>query len=208
MPVFPSLLESDRLLLRPYRSQDAVALYGAVLESRDEVRPWLLWTRNILSVEDAITYQRHTAVYFEAMESLTLGIFHKEEKRLLGGICFHLCEWEMAQFEMGFWIRTSETGQGYASEAARKLIRFAFEDLAATRIEMWIEKDNRASRAVPEKIGFFLEGVMREKSFGGQLQDFALYAMIRADYEKEKEGIIENRRSRRGLYPAHPLERG
>ena len=61
---------------------------------------------------------------------------------------------------VGYWVRTSQTGQGIATAAVRLVARFGFEDLDLRRLELLIAVDNVASRRVAEKVGATLEGIL------------------------------------------------
>lgn len=179
---FPYSLESERLILRCYEPQDAPDLLEAVLESKPQLRPWLFWAELYEGLEDAVSFVRSARGRFDMMEDLPMGIFRKADDRFLGGCGFHRFDWGMGQFEIGYWLRSSETGYGYATEAADCLTRYAFEKLDATRIEIWVEPENKKSRAIPERLGYVLEGVLRRKvRQDARIRDYALYSMIRDD---------------------------
>ena len=80
---------------------------------------------------------------------------------------------------MGYELASPQWGQGYASEAARAMVRFGFEDLGLHRI--WAEciADNRRSIRVLEKAGLQLEGRLRDKVyFKGRWWDTLLFAIL------------------------------
>ena len=92
--------------------------------------------------------------------------------------------WELGKVELTYWVRSDALGQGFAAEAAWRLTRMAFEDLRAERVEAQIAVDNAPSRAVPERLGFPLEGVLRRAwRQAGAWQDLAIYALTRPDWE-------------------------
>jgi RimJ/RimL family protein N-acetyltransferase len=59
--------------------------------------------------------------------------------------------------EIGYWMETRHTGQGYATEAARALTDFGFGVLGFRRIEIRCDALNRASAAVPDRLGYTLD---------------------------------------------------
>jgi ribosomal-protein-serine acetyltransferase len=61
---------------------------------------------------------------------------------------------------VGYWVRTAQTGQGIATAAVRLVAQFGFEDLGLLRLELLIAVDNPASRRVAEKVGARFEGVL------------------------------------------------
>jgi RimJ/RimL family protein N-acetyltransferase len=84
------------------------------------------------------------------------------------------------KFEVGYWIRPEAAGQGHVSEAVRLLTVLAFGPLDARRVEIRCDTRNTRSRAVAERCGFALEGVLRCDSLGvdGRPRDTCVYAQV------------------------------
>jgi RimJ/RimL family protein N-acetyltransferase len=100
--------------------------------------------------------------------------------RLLGGTGLHRIDWTVRRFEIGYWIRPEAAGQGLVGEAVQLLTALAFDRLAARRVEIRCDARNTRSRAVAERAGFALEGVLRHDALGvdGTPRDTAVYARI------------------------------
>lgn len=81
---------------------------------------------------------------------------------LIGGCGVH--KGEQGGWEIGYWYGRPYWGQGYATEAARPVMRFAFDDLGAERLTAGWFDDNPASGAVLHKLGFTVTGTTRVKS--------------------------------------------
>ncbi len=92
----------------------------------------------------------------------TLAIALRETQELLGYASLWIISPEFRQAEIGFFLHPSHWGHGYASEAARHLVRHAFEDLHLHRVYATTAPRNRASRRVLEKLGMVYEGRLRE----------------------------------------------
>ena len=88
----------------------------------------------------------------------------------------------MRRFEIGCWIRASAQGQGDVSEAVQALTRMAFSELQARRVEIRMDEKTLRSRAVAERCGFELEGVLRcdALSPNGEPRDTRVYSRIAA----------------------------
>jgi RimJ/RimL family protein N-acetyltransferase len=81
--------------------------------------------------------------------------------------------------EIGYELAPDEWGHGYATEAAREIVRFGFDELGLHRITAWTVADNTASVRVLEKIGMRLEGRLRDKEYyKGRYWDVLMYAML------------------------------
>jgi RimJ/RimL family protein N-acetyltransferase len=79
---------------------------------------------------------------------------------------------------VGYWVRTSRTGQGIATAAVRLVARFGFEDLGLRRLELLIAVHNVASRRVAEKVGATLEGVLPAGPQGRVPLDHQSYCFV------------------------------
>ena len=74
-------------------------------------------------------------------------------------------------------------------EAAKRIMHYAFTELKANRVEIRCDSLNKKSRAIPEKLGFKLEGILESASVavdGNGLRDMCVFAMTRNTYEKDK----------------------
>ena len=82
----------------------------------------------------------------------------------------------------GYWLDRGEVGKGVVTRACRTLIKYAFEELGMNRIEIQCSAENRRSAAVPERLGFTKEGVLRQAELrNGKLHDFSIYGLLAED---------------------------
>jgi len=179
----PSELRSERLILRPYRADDATALFEAVDTSRARLRLWLDWVDDFDSFEQARYYVSGAAHDWTRRRDLFFGIFHCDG-RFLGNSGMHNIDWAIPSFELGYWLRDGAEGQGFAREAVRRLTKFAFDDLRANRVEIRCDPRNQRSRLVAERLGFLYEGCLRNsrRDPDGSPRDTSVYALIPEDY--------------------------
>lgn len=182
----PDELRSARLVVRPYRPDDAAPFFAAVDESREHLRPWLPWVERHTSVDDTRDYCTRCAANWTLRTDLTVGIFDARDGRLLGGSGLHRFSWQVRAFEIGYWLRRSAEGQGYASETVRLLTRLAFEGLEARRVAINCDPRNDRSRRVAERLGFVLEGRLRHTMLdsAGQPRDQLVFSLIPDDYAR------------------------
>ena len=142
------ILETKRLILRPWREDDAEDLYKYA--SDPEVGPPAGWPPHT-SVENSREIIR---TVLSAPE--TYAVCLKENGRPIGSVGFHrndLAEGD-DEYELGYWIGKPFWGQGLIPEASRELLRYAFEDLGMNRIWCGYYDGNEKSRRVQEKLGF------------------------------------------------------
>lgn len=87
------------------------------------------------------------------------------------------------EWEIGWGIRRTDWGQGYATEAARAMVRFAFTVLNAHRVTAFCHSENAASYRVMEKLGMLREGCIRETALAnGQWYDELVYSILEREF--------------------------
>jgi len=169
---------------------DGVALNEAVVESIDQLKPWMPWAQTLPSVEQSELVCRQMAAHFVQRSDLPMFILERSTGRFIGGTGLHRFDWSVPRFEIGYWVRHSAQGGGLVTEAVQTLMRFAFDGLRARRVEVRMSSVNQRSRAVAERCGFTLEGVLRQDSLGidGQPRDTVVYSRVRGVEEPDVVG--------------------
>ncbi len=179
----PESLMTARLLLRPFGPSDAPALHEALAESRRELLrhlwflPWVAEEPTLASAEQRC---RRAQANFLLRADLPYLAFRKDDGRLVGSVGLHRTDWALPKTEVGYWMRTSECGKGYAAEAVNALVAWALDGLKAQRVELVTDEGNAGSRAVALRCGFQLEGVLRntQRSPDGRLRNACVYARV------------------------------
>lgn len=174
----PPVLETERLVLRMPQPGDGRSENAAIKASLSELKPWLGFAQNDPSVEDTETNTREAHAKFLTRESLRYLIFRKDTNEFVGSTGFHNIEWSVPKFEIGYWIDTRMSGHGYMMEAVGKLTDFALTELKGKRVEIRCESTNGRSRRIPERLGYILEGILRNEDLsvdGERLTDTCVY---------------------------------
>ncbi len=186
----PSQLLGERVLVRPYQPGDGAALWEAVEESREHIRPWLPWGDTHRSPDDSEAFVRKWQARWLLREDLAVGIWERATGRFLGGSGLHNGNWAVPSFEIGYWLRRSAQGQGYMTEAVLLVCRLAFETLAANRLFIQVASGNHRSAAIPRRLGFVHEATLRNSSrdTDGALYDTLVFAMTPEDYAHAVNG--------------------
>jgi ribosomal-protein-serine acetyltransferase len=162
-PVPPrAALHTSRLRLEPVAAAHALGLYEAALASRAQLLPWMPWARDITLAGNQI----YTAEAERAWKAGEEFHFVASEGGLVLGVV-GLNRTVDRSAELHYWIRSDRTGLGYATEAARGVLRWGEERLGLERFTLWAGVDNRPSRRVAEKLGFVDVGPMPEPMEGG-----------------------------------------
>lgn len=184
LQALPDQLFGERVVVRPLRPGDGPALWEAVEESREHLRPWMPWVDKHVTPNHSEEVARRAHGRWLLREDLMVGIFERESGRYLGGSGLHRIEWDIPSFEIGYWIRHSEEGKGYVSEAVRLLVGLAFDQLGANRVFIKCDSNNPRSAAVARRLGFIHEATLRNagRTTRGALRDTLIFALIPADY--------------------------
>jgi len=178
---FPDSFESERLLIRAPRPGDGADVHAAIVESLTELRAWMPWAREEPTVESAEAGVREAQAEFLARRDMRLHLYRRDDGTFVGSSGLHRIHWEVPAFEIGYWVRTSQAGRGYATEAARRIAEFAFSVLAAERVEIWCDARNERSAAVARRAGFAFEARLdrHRRDTSGRLSDSLCFVRFR-----------------------------
>lgn len=160
---------------------DGATVYKAIKESLPELKQWMLFAQTLQSEEEIEINIREAHLKFLKREDLRLQIFHKETGESIGGTGLHRIDWDVKRFEIGYWLHSKYWSKGYMTEAVRGIIDFAITDLNAQRIEIRCDSTNHKSRAIPEKLGFTLDGILMKNSLSvdqKEVRNTCIYSLV------------------------------
>ena len=177
-----TVLQNDKILLRPHQVVDIEPLFAAVRESIAEISPWLPWCHAAFSKDELAGFIEVSRNGWVDGSQYQFAIFDMASSTALGGISLNHIAKSNRLANMGYWVRTSATGRGIATEAARLVARYGFGELGLTRIEIAAIPENVASRRVAERVGAKFEAVARNRMvMHGRAYDAALYSLVPGD---------------------------
>lgn len=157
----PMPIKTPRLIIRNVLPGDGAAMHEIKIESFDELSKWMPWTKlGVGTVDDAEKIVRENYAKFILRTDMMMAAF-THDGRLIGMTGLHRFDWEFREFEIGYYVRTSEHNKGYATEIANALTRFAFGALEARRVIIRAATANEPSRRVIEKLGYGLESLIK-----------------------------------------------
>jgi RimJ/RimL family protein N-acetyltransferase len=176
----PHELIGDRLLLRSPRAGDGAIVCPSVRESLAELKKWMPWATDDYSRQSSEEWCRKSAAEFLSRRQLQFLIFTKQTGEHIGNIGAFDFDWDVPSCEIGYWLGTRHTGQGYMTEAAGVLLRMLQTTLHARRVQIRTDGENTRSRRVAELAGFQLEGVLRNDcvAVGGRLRNTCVFSWI------------------------------
>jgi len=173
--------------LRSIAERDAEEILEIVTRNYERLRPFLHWVTEDYSLESAREFIRQTQKAVAENTSRTLGIYRHE--KIVGIISFVKLNWNNRRTEIGYWIDKNYEGKGIITEACEILINYAFEELDMNRVEIRCATENTRSRAIPERLNFKLDGVLRQFLWRHtRFFDMAIYSMLAEEWEKARNG--------------------
>jgi ribosomal-protein-serine acetyltransferase len=178
-----SIIESKRVILKAPSLEYALDLHQAIQESIEDLRIWLKWAQHVPNLGECRENISRAIEAIKDKRELQFYIFTKENDTLIGCCGLHRIDWTVPKFEIGYWLRTSYRRQGYASEVAKALTQFAFNNLGANRVEIRCDEKNVRSKLVAENLGFVLEGILRNESLtpDGHLRSTMVFSRVKSD---------------------------
>jgi len=178
-------LTDGRVRLRPCRPADAEAVYAAVRESMAELSTWTPWGQPGYSMSGCRQWLESRADAWSAGREFDFVILDAEDGAFLGGCGLNDINRTHNFANLGYWVRTSRTGQGIATAVTRLVGRFGFEALGFTRLEIVTAVGNRASQRVAKKAGATREGIERNRHvIGDTVHDVVMFSLIPADLKR------------------------
>jgi len=175
MSTLPTL-ETARLRLRPNHDADIADLIQLI-----GVREVAATTRLPFPYTEADA--KDFIARTEEPGNLWLAVTLRTDGRLIGGAGLRI-DHQNQNAELGYWLGVAYWGMGYATEAARELLRYGFEDLKLHRIFAVHFKGNSASARILVKLGMQREGRQREHlRKWDQFVDLEMYAILRPEWE-------------------------
>ena len=177
MSLLVPTLRTDRLRLRPFAEADAEALF-ALHSDAHVLRYWDAppWTEP-QRAERFIAACRRLAADGSGVR---LAIEHLHDEAFLGWCAVVRWNPDHRSAALGYCLTDTAWGQGYATEAARALLGWAFDTLDLNRVQAETDTRNAASARVLEKLGFLREGTLREDCVvNGEVSDSWVYGLLR-----------------------------
>ncbi|MCB9877301.1 MAG: GNAT family N-acetyltransferase [Planctomycetes bacterium] len=153
----PERIDTERLVLRAWRPDDAADLRRAIDESDAHLRPWIPFMQHEPRSLDATrAWLDEIARFFDRGEHFRYAIRRRQDDGRPGelvGETMLLLRGGPGAREIGYWLHPAHCGHGYATEASRSLIRLAFDELLTRRIVLRCDERNLDSQAVARRLG-------------------------------------------------------
>ncbi len=174
----------DGVYIKLLEERHAAAAFAAVERDRTYLSKWLPWVDQTTEVDYTSSFIKMSLEQFANNEGLAAGIWCGDE--LIGTIGTHKIDWLNRKVEIGYWLASRFQGRGIVTAACRALIDHAFREWKLNRVEIHCAADNEKSCAIPKRLGFQFEGVLREAQLvGGAYYDIRVYSMLFRDWKRQ-----------------------
>jgi len=162
----------------------AEGLLEAINSSREQLSEFLPWVPNMQSVGDLIAYIRKCEQLYE--QGLEVSFVIMLDDKPVGRIGLHYLNFFNQSGAIGYWLAESAQGRGIMIRSCKALIDYGFKELALHRIEIKAATFNLKSQAIPRKLGFQQEGVLRQsEKVDGKFLDLVLYSMLYDEWKMD-----------------------
>ncbi|MBI5667891.1 MAG: GNAT family N-acetyltransferase [Chloroflexi bacterium] len=186
----PDQLETERLILRPYRAGDGAAYYEVCQRNKDHLLPYEAGNPalSVNTPAQAEILMRNFAADWAARNAFFWGAWDKTSEAFTAQIYAGPVDWELPEFEIGYFVDRDHEGQGYVTEAVRAVLAWLFEGMGTHRVRLACNEMNVRSWRVAERCGFVREGHLRQtrklvlRADGSYSGDY-LYGLLRHEFE-------------------------
>lgn len=162
------------VLALPTHAPELFALTDA---NRAHLRAWLPWVDHVKTVADTTAFIRDRLHAFADERGFCLLILH--HGKIAGTIGFNYLDLTHRNATIGYWLDAASTDRGLMTAAVRELTALGFDHYGLRRIEIRCATPNNRSRAIPERLGYTLEGVLRQaEHVNDRTFDHAVYAQV------------------------------
>lgn len=173
---------NDQISLKILEHSDAKDLYELLDKNRSYLRNWLSWVDSIRSYEDYLPIINSWLKQYCTNNGFTAAIIYN--KKMIGMAGFHDINWKNQSTSIGYWLGSEYQGNGIITEICKVLVSVSFSTYNLNRVEIRVAEDNLKSRAIPERLGFQLEGKLRESEWlYDRFINHVIYSMVKNDWK-------------------------
>ncbi|MHA1587905.1 MAG: GNAT family N-acetyltransferase [Candidatus Thorarchaeota archaeon] len=188
------ILETDTLVIRKYGRGDGEQ-YNDLFErnnNRELLKEHVDEATEITTTEEAEIRVREHAAEWDARKRFVMGVWLKKEELYIGQIWIEPKKWDVPSFELGYFLDDGYQGHGIAFEAAKRSLRFLFDELHAHKVMILTRDTNEKSWKLAERLGFMREGHLRECGVGsGKRWGQYHYGILVGDYRTKQKGTSQ-----------------
>jgi len=175
----------EHLALKLMTERDAEEAYALIDKDRERLSRFLPWVDEVDSVEKERTDLARLA--FDPNKQINC--FLTLDGHIIGAVGTVEIRTPAQWAEIGYWIGSEHEGKGYVTAGVREMEKLCFTDLGLERVQITNDVANTRSRAIPERLGYTCEGVLRRHlvSGGGKIVDHSVYSLLKPEWIPREE---------------------
>lgn len=177
---FQIQITSD-LSLKLRSKEDAPEFFRLIQKNKQEFQKWFPWVDGTTSVGDTEIFISRCREAFHQKRSADFGILYQEH--WIGSMGFHTIQANHEWAEIGYWLDADFVGRGLMTQCVEAMIDYGFKEFNLHRIQICCNSLNIRSKAIPERLGFTLEGVVREcRKQSSGYSNGLIYGLLRNEW--------------------------
>ncbi len=185
-----SLPVNERITLKPLSMEMSGEISKFIVQNYDQLSPWFEWLNPDYSETDTIDFISRSISKDPIISGFNFAII--VEGNYAGTVGNHGISQMHNSSSLGYYLGKEYEGKGIMLNSVRAVIHYLYGELKIERLEIRCNIDNLRSRAIPEKLGFKLEGNFRNAEMvKGVYRDWAVYGMISDDFKKNRETLLK-----------------
>ena len=177
---------NDKIKLSLSIPQYAEELFELTDRNRDFLKQWLPWLDTVKELSDTKQFLEHQLLRFQRTQALHVTIFYQNQ--IAGVIGFNLLDKDNNIGHLGYWLGEEYNGKGIMTKSVRELIEVGFDYYSLQRIDVRCAVENNRSRAIPERLNFQQEGIIRRaEKLGDRYVDHIVYGLLTEECKFESD---------------------
>ncbi|MGA2269803.1 MAG: GNAT family protein [Bryobacteraceae bacterium] len=178
--------------MKQFEPGDAEMVFTVVDRNRAHLRQWLPWVDRTHSPEDIRQFIFRVQAQLEAGQGPNAGVWVNGV--FAGNVGCHPINWPNRNCSLGYWIDAAQQGKGVITRCCAAMLDYLFDEMRLNRAEIRCGTRNTRSCAIPERLGFTREGVLRQGEWvNDRWVDLVVWGML----EEEWRAAAPSRAARR-----------
>ncbi|MDR3208620.1 MAG: GNAT family N-acetyltransferase [Rickettsiales bacterium] len=187
MAEFPKQLKRGDIVLKKLKPtfDNCKIVFDLMDKNRKFLRRWLRWIDAIKCKEDELGFLQKTSKSDNGEYTILF------RGKIVGMCGFHSFSDKNKNGEIGYWLSREYNGMGIMTKSIKILESFVFGKLDWERVEIRNDTKNEKSAAIPKRLGYRLDGVLRHFGYGtgsdkNKFRDMNIWSKLKSEWEREK----------------------
>ncbi|WP_261844859.1 GNAT family N-acetyltransferase [Aliamphritea ceti] len=174
-----NLKVDDEIQLELVAAEMAPVFQRLVTDNYEPLARWMQWPRYCKTVDDFSHFIARERQNYRDGSRMSLAIVYRG--LIVGTASFNVIDREVQRTDIGYWLIPDYQGLGIVTRACKAMLNYAFEQLDVSKVQITVAEDNLPSRAVCERLGMQLEGIIsHSEKIGERILNHAIYAAFKA----------------------------